>query len=101
MLTQFLRDANRVPFGMIVAIRDDDGYIRYGVSLLNPKDHWNRDLGRKIAIGRAYTDVMLPEIPQKKEKMVLHALNKMMKRARKHFNDAKHSKAYQLSLGND
>lgn len=101
MLMQFLRDKNRVPFGMIVAIQDDDGYIRYGVSLLSPKDHWNRDLGRKIAIGRAYTDVMLPEIPQKKEKTVLHALNKMMERARKYFKDAKHSKAYQLSLGND
>lgn len=101
MLTQFIRDENHVPFGVIVAIQDDDGYIRYGVSLKSPKDHWDRDLGRKIAIGRAYTDVMLPEVPQKKERLVLHSLNEMMKRARRYFKDVKHANAYQLALGND
>lgn len=85
MLTQYIRDENKVPFGVIVAFRASTGEIRYGVSLKNPKDKWNKELGRKIAIGRANDGVMFPDVPRKKEYIVNHNLVTMMERANRYF----------------
>lgn len=85
MLTRFIRDENRKPFGIIVAVQLDDGSIHYGVSLNKPGDKWNRDLGRKIAIGRAYSGTIMPELPRKKEDVVIHQLGQMMKQAKHYF----------------
>lgn len=85
MLFRFLRDENRKPFGVMVAVQNDDGALDYGVSLCNSNDQWNRDRGREIALGRAYCGRMLPELPRKKESTVLHQLNRFMAVAPKHF----------------
>lgn len=88
MLVQYIRDENKVPFGVVVAVQDDDGHVRFGVSLKSPKDHWNRDLGRKIAIGRAYAGVICPQVPLGKEFTVLAAVSQMMKRSKQYFKGA-------------
>jgi len=49
MLIQYLRNNERVPYGIVVAT----GINQIGWSLCNPRDIWNRELGMSIAKGRA------------------------------------------------
>jgi hypothetical protein len=88
MLTQFIRDENNNPIGCIVAIQHEDGFVSYGVSLCSPKDHWDRDLGRKIAIGRAYANGVMPSVPHGKEGLVAESVANMVDRARRYFKGA-------------
>ena len=47
----YLRDTNGQPVGCLaMQLMSDD--IKYGISVLNPKDIFNRDLARSIAYGR-------------------------------------------------
>lgn len=49
---QYVRDKKGVPYGVVVAVKVDDGY-RLGYSLCNKKDRFSKDMALKIALGRA------------------------------------------------
>lgn len=49
MLVRYLRDEAHRPYGVVVATGRD----KVSWSLCNPKDHFDRDLGKMIARGRA------------------------------------------------
>lgn len=82
MLIEYIRAEDRQPIGCIVAI--DKNSI--GISLLNPKDEFDRKLAKKIAIGRAELGI-LPFIPSRKEELVENALRRMADRAGRYFKD--------------
>lgn len=65
MLIEYIRTEDRQPIGCIVAI--DKNSI--GISLLNPKDEFDKNLAKKIAIGRAELGIF-PDVPAKKEQLV-------------------------------
>jgi hypothetical protein len=55
-LIQYLRNSDRTPYGVVVAtIRPSDNKIGIGFSAVKPKsgDKFDKELGLKIAIGRA------------------------------------------------
>lgn len=55
-LIQYLRNSDRSPYGVVVAsIRPTDNKVGIGFSAIKPNsgDKFDRDLGIKIAIGRA------------------------------------------------
>ena len=82
MLVEFIRNENREPIGCVVAIDRDS----IGVSLLNPKDKFRREVARNLAAGRAITGVM-PDVRGKKEIVVEHAIRRMARRAYRYFKD--------------
>ena len=84
MLIEYLRGENRQPVGCIVAIDRDT----FGISLLNPKDEFNKDLAKKIAVGRAELGI-LPNVPQKKMKLVTNAIKRMTERSERYFKHGK------------
>lgn len=61
-LCEYIRNENREPIGCVVAIDRDC----IGVSLLNPKDRFNREVARNLAAGRALSGVV-PDITGKKK----------------------------------
>lgn len=93
MLVEYIRDKNRNPIGCIVAIcKDGESNVSYGISLHNPKDEYDRSLGRQIAIGRAYsydpedpTKWIPDQIPAKKKTLVENTLNNVVFRANRYF----------------
>ena len=61
MLVKYLRDANRRPFGTIVAL----GPGKIGVSLCSPRDNFSKFLGIRIASGRAESQYQTPSFPNR------------------------------------
>lgn len=51
MLISYLRNRHGHRNGVVVSV----GRNQIGFSLCCPKDRWNKELGKKIAIGRAHT----------------------------------------------
>lgn len=49
MIVQYVRDENRNPFAVVVATDKNE----IGVAQCNPKDKFVKEIGRKIAAGRA------------------------------------------------
>ena len=87
---QYVRNKKRIPYGVLVAIKDDNGY-RVGYSLCNKKDRFNKAMALKIAIGRAYRGHEIPTpIPHDVPKTFKH--NRMLS----NFN-ARCKKYYQVS----
>jgi hypothetical protein len=82
MLIEYVRNSKREPIGCVVAIDRDS----IGVSLLNPKDSFDRNLAKRIAIGRAELGVA-PEIPAKKEDLFEDAIHRMALRAARYFKE--------------
>lgn len=58
----FLRDKDKQPIGCI-AVDYIHGRLEYGLSVLNPKDKFDRRLARSIAIGRWGTNSSCNHIP--------------------------------------
>lgn len=91
ILKLYIRDTKaknpRTPRGIAVAIREGDK-ILYGFSLLNTRlDRWNKELGLKIAMARAYaTCYGLPQV-QERESLVLDAFEILQRRAENYFKD--------------
>jgi|694.fasta_scaffold06007_7 hypothetical protein len=58
---QYLRNKKRVPYGVLVAVKDENilhrGYA-FGYSLCNKKDKFNKAMALKVALGRANVDGM-------------------------------------------
>ena len=82
MLVEFIRNENREPIGCVVAIDRDC----IGVSLLNPKDKFKREVARNLAAGRAITGIV-PDVRGKKEIVVERAIRRMASRAYRYFKD--------------
>lgn len=85
-LINYLRDKDRNPYGVVVALKVGDGDIRVGYSLRNPKDRWDRALGIKIATARAMAedDYALPQ-SSKRKLAVLDAIENMYARVVRYF----------------
>lgn len=49
---KYIRDEKRNPIGVAVVIKNGDSY-RFGYSLCNPQDRFDRELGLRIATNRA------------------------------------------------
>ena len=82
MLVEFIRNENREPVGCVVAIDRDC----IGVSLLNPKDKFNREVARNLAAGRALSGIV-PDVRGRKEEVVERAIRRMASRAYLYFKD--------------
>ena len=82
MLVEFIRNENREPVGCVVAIDRDC----IGVSLLNPKDKFNREVARNLAAGRALSGIV-PDVRGRKEEVVERAIRRMASRAYRYFKD--------------
>lgn len=54
-LIQYVRDNNRTPRGIVVAIKLSNGKIGIGWSLCRKNERFIKDMGLQIAIGRAMT----------------------------------------------
>jgi hypothetical protein len=50
---QYVRNKKRIPYGVIVAIKNNDGGFNIGYSLCNKKDRFTKKMALEIAIGRA------------------------------------------------
>lgn len=79
-LCEYIRNAKREPIGCIVAIDKDS----IGISLLNPKDEFNKKIAKNIAIGRAELG-FFPKVPVKKEGLVERSIQRMVDRADRYF----------------
>lgn len=97
MLISYIRDENKHPIGTIVAIpiprHLDESFSRkysIGYSICNDCDRFNKEMGKKIAMGRAFWDSKGP-IPNrivnntKMDKLVKDELERMNERASKYF----------------
>ncbi len=91
MLIEYIRNQDREPVGCVVALDRDS----IGISLLNPKDTFNRKLAKQIASGRAELGVV-PEIPKEKEDLVESAIYRMAIRASKYFQVEKPNQSAKL-----
>lgn len=49
---QYVRDKKRIPYGVIVAVKNSQGFT-VGYSQCNKKDRFNKRMALKIAISRA------------------------------------------------
>jgi hypothetical protein len=56
----YIRDENRKPHGVALAIVDENGIARFGYSLCNPCEQFNKKMGTEIAVRRAQH----PKTPQ-------------------------------------
>src|SRR5271166_6024690 len=52
MRFMFLRDKNNQPVGCLAFMFDRPNHIVYGMSVLNPKDKFNRAIAREVAMLR-------------------------------------------------
>lgn len=84
MLINYIRNEDRRPRGIVVSFKEDN-QIKFGFSLHNPVDKWDRDLGIKIAVARANAkEFQLPDVDDR-NKAVSEALEHMKIRASKYF----------------
>lgn len=85
VLIEYVRDEQNNPIGVVVATDRE----KVGFSKRNPKDRWNRDLGKKIAIGRAYTKPLLlqnlQELPEKDQPLFRDKIQKVYDRAQRYY----------------
>ena len=92
MLIEYIRTENREPIGCIVAIDRET----FGISLLNPKDEFNKGMAKKIAVGRAELGVY-PNIPRKKEGLVERSIQRMADRADRYFKQNTSQKSIKMT----
>lgn len=68
---QYVRNKKRVPYGVLVAVKNSDGFT-CGYSLCNKKDRFNKRMALKIALGRAnfMNPVDATDAPHEVRKMI-------------------------------
>ena len=71
----FLRDSKGQPVGCIALDIGDFGTGTYGLSVLNPKDKFNRKLAREIAMGRWTSPVGSRVFPITCQPISMHAIS--------------------------
>ena len=78
MLVEYVRNNKNQPIGVVVAVGKD----QVGWSEKHSKDKWNKELGIKIAYGRAIVGSQKGPL---KQKVFLPYLKKMYDRANRYF----------------
>lgn len=85
VLVEYVRDEQNNPIGVVAAVDRDN----IGFSKKNPKDNWDKNLGKKIAIGRAMTRPIsfntLLELPDKDYELFQEKVQKMYDRAQRYY----------------
>lgn len=81
MLVKFIKDKSNNKIGCVVAVDRS----RIGVSLLNPKDKFNKEVARNLAAGRALSGTSPNITSEKKTKLVSGEVAKMAGRAYVYF----------------
>lgn len=87
VIVEYVRDKNKNPIGVVAAI--DSTHI--GFSKWNPKDRWNKNLGKKIAIGRAqkndvtYTLIETLTLPNSYRSLFENKVRKVYDRAQRYY----------------
>jgi hypothetical protein len=72
---QYIRDDNRNPIGLVVALKSEKG-ITFGYSLCNPKDHFDKKSATLIAVNRAShykisnDEGLAPLVPERRERVL-------------------------------
>jgi hypothetical protein len=90
LFKQYIRDEQRKPHGVAVAIMNEDGSARFGYSLCNPFDQFSKKLGTEIAVRRALhpktTDDsgLLPIEPERRS-IVADTYTSLSERVAEHF----------------
>jgi hypothetical protein len=56
-IIKYIRDKNKIPQGVLVAIKTGDGY-NIGYSLCNKYDRFEKRMALEIAVGRANTNTI-------------------------------------------
>lgn len=81
-LVKYIREENGQPRGVVVALGRD----KVGWSVCNPRDQFDKQLGRKIAVGRALegSGTPIPRVGRKRD-YVRETLNEMHERAQRYF----------------
>jgi hypothetical protein len=68
-IIQYVRNKKGQRIGAIVATKSESGF-NVGYSLCNKKDRFNKEMGLRIAFGRAEFEQISPEIPREIAKML-------------------------------
>lgn len=89
VLKQYIRNADRSPRGVIIAVRHDDK-VGIGYACCHKDEKFDNDLGETIAFNRALSvkSVKIPNRPEIRE-LVDDAMINMHNRAALYFKDAK------------
>lgn len=82
IVIKYVRDNNRKPIGVVVAIDSN----KIGWSMCHKDDRWNKDMGKTIAINRAWEGLSLEDNIKKAPLCMTKALYAMYARAGKYFN---------------
>jgi hypothetical protein len=86
VLRRYIR-RGKTPIGCVVAVKDEDGDIGFGYSLVNKGDHFSKKRAIEIAVGRARTGFYCDPIPEDKYDEVIGELFQMADRATRYFNE--------------
>lgn len=72
-LKRYIRNEENQPRGVAVVVKDENGHLKFGYSLCNPKDQFSKKLGTSIALARAThptlgeNEYFVPNLPDKQE----------------------------------
>lgn len=66
---QYVRNKKRVPYGVLVAVKDNDCGYRFGYSLCKKVDRFSKKMALKVALGRAGVESNLPTLPHDIKRM--------------------------------
>lgn len=87
ILISYIRDKKNNPRGVIVAVKRKDGSIGINYSFCRKSDKFSKEIGCRIAIGRASIDYQSPiSCPRE----VYKRLGKFLARTEKYFKLKKH-----------
>lgn len=91
-LINYIRKSDKTPYGVVIATKVGDE-VRYGYSIQNPVDKWDRSKGLKIAIARAEAgEYQLPRETSKLFDAVVFSLRSLEKRSMKYFKNVSEEK---------
>lgn len=92
----FIRDRKNNPRGIAVAVKHENE-IRYGYSLCNPVDRFDKKIGLKIAIARALSDSYFMPICENTENEIERHFQHLEYRALKYFKDLSKTNIIRIS----
>ena len=86
-IIRYLRNKKRVPFGVLVAVKNPDGY-NIGYSLCSKYDRFEKKMALKIALGRAnYNSTTLNESISVLPYAVAKAVPEFIDRCKKYYKN--------------
>jgi hypothetical protein len=83
-LIRYIRDNHNRPYGVVVALKDENS-VRYGYSLQNKRDKWDRSTGLKIALARASSGNYKLPLSEKLSGKVIENFRFLSERAVKYY----------------